>query len=195
MNNKKIAFMSVALFGSFFFDRAISDSVAYIQHPLLTKVMEWFSHEITVLVILVILSALFLYEERKNKFIPFLFMSFITAFIVTYALKFIIMRPRPFGEKIIDLSFFNVALRFIDYSFPSAHSALAFSVLPILDKEFKKLKGFWIFFSCMIAISRIYLNQHFLSDVLAGCIIGYLIGEFVMRIGEKHDIGKILHEL
>jgi undecaprenyl-diphosphatase len=195
MNTKKIAFFSVVLFASFFLDNFISENISYIQIPFAEKIMSWFSHEITVFVILVLISSLFLYEERKNKFIPVLFMSFIAAFILTYALKFMIMRPRPFGINYIDLSFLGAAFKFVDYSFPSTHSALAFCVLPVLDKEFRKLKVFWIFFSCMVAVSRVYLNQHFLSDVLAGSILGYMIGQYVMRLGEKHGIHKILHEL
>jgi undecaprenyl-diphosphatase len=195
MNPKKIAFLSVVLFASFFLDDFISKNIVYVHIPVLDTVMRWFSHEITVFVVLVIISALFLYEEKKNKFIPVLFMSFLAALLITYALKFMILRPRPFGTNYIDLSFLGATLKFIDYSFPSSHSALAFSALPILDKEFKRLKVFWILFSSMIAISRIYLNQHFLSDVLAGCIIGYMIGHYVMKLGEKHGIHKILHEL
>jgi membrane-associated phospholipid phosphatase len=193
--NKKLAFFSVLLFASFFIDGFISNNVVYLQLPLLTVIMHWFSHEITVLVILVVISALFLYEERKNKFIPVLFMSFLTAIAVTYVLKLIIMRTRPFGIVPIDLSFLGIALSFIDYSFPSTHTAIAFSVLPVLDKEFKRLKWFWILFSCMVAVSRIYLNQHFLSDVIAGGILGYMIGHYIMMLGEKHGIHKILHEL
>jgi membrane-associated phospholipid phosphatase len=195
MNTKKIALLSVGLFASFFLDDIISKNIAYLNLPFLESIMRWFSHEITVFVVLVMISALFLYEERKNKFIPILFMSFLAALVLTYALKFMIMRPRPFGINYIDLSFLGTAFKFIDYSFPSTHSALAFSVLPILDKEFKKLKVFWIFFSCMVALSRIYLNQHFLSDVLAGCILGYMIGHYIIKLGEKHGIHKILHEL
>ncbi len=195
MNRKVIICLSIILFGSFFIDNFVSENIIHLQHPILTSVMEWFSHEITVLVILVIISALFLYEEKKNRFIPVLFMSFITALIVTYFLKFMIMRPRPFGIVPFDFSLFGIVLTFVDYSFPSTHAAIAFSVLPVLDKEFRKLKWFWIFFSCVVAISRIYLNQHFLSDVIAGSMLGYMIGHYVMRIGEKHGIEKILHEL
>jgi membrane-associated phospholipid phosphatase len=195
VKTKKIAILCVLLFASFFIDSFISKNIIYIQVPLLVVIMGWFSHEITVLVVLVIISSLFLYEDKKNKFIPPLFMSFLVTLIVTYVLKVMVMRPRPFGIEYIDLSFLGMSLRLANYSFPSIHSAIAFCALPILDKEFRKLKWFWIFFSVMIALSRVYLNQHFLSDVIAGSILGYMIGHYMMRLGEKHGIERILREL
>ena len=100
------------------------------------------------------------------------------------------MRPRPLGTIFHSIGFQNHAFEFPDYSFPSAHSSTAFSVLPILDKDFKKTHIFWVFFSVMIAISRIYLNEHYLSDIVAGSILGYVIGYYLLKLEKKHGFGK-----
>jgi len=190
MKTKTIAILAISLFVSFFLDQLVSSFFYTINIPLLDVIMEWFSHEITVFVVLVIISGLFLYEEKKSKFIPILFISFFTGIVISYLLKFMIMRTRPEGLLYFTLSLIGLNFKFPDYSFPSTHSVMAFSVLPVLDKEFRKLKFFWIFFSVMIALSRIYLNQHYLSDVVAGIIIGYVTGHYILKLGEKHELAK-----
>jgi len=61
---------------------------------------------------------------------------------------------------------------------------LAFCALPILSKEFPKLKYAWIAFAGLVAFSRVYFGVHFLSDVIAGSLIGFLVGTIIVR-GEK----------
>ncbi|MEM4397564.1 MAG: phosphatase PAP2 family protein [Candidatus Woesearchaeota archaeon] len=188
MKHKEIYFFIVAVLFSFLFDDIISEFVLNFKFPILIKIMEWFSHEVTVFGVLLIISSLFLYEERKNNYIPLLFISFFLAFFGSFFLKFLIMRERPFGLDYLIINIFEFVLKIPNYGFPSTHAAMAFSVVPILDKEFKKLKLFWIFFAIMICISRIYLNQHYLSDVIFGSFLGYLSGYYTLKLGEKHNV-------
>lgn len=187
---KIFVFLSLLLIISLFLDKFVMQLMFLIKNPFLDIIMEWFSNEITVFVILVIISGLFLYQERKTKHIAVLLGSFFTSFLLTYLFKLFFMRPRPLGTIFHSIGFFDYNLKFPDYSFPSAHSSTAFSVLPILDKEFKKIHIFWIIFSVMIAISRIYLNEHYLSDIIAGSILGYMIGYVLLKVEKKHGFGK-----
>lgn len=184
------AFFLIAASVSFALDPYASSLAAAVRNPFLDNIMEWFSHEISVFFILVVISAMFMYEERKSKFIIPLLISFFVGLIVSYAFKFLIMRVRPEGIVYVTISIFDMMIKFPDYSFPSSHAALAFSVLPVLDREFRKVKYFWIFFSVIVAVSRVYLNYHYLSDVVAGCIIGYLAGYLVLKAGVIDGISK-----
>lgn len=61
----------------------------------------------------------------------------------------------------------------IDNSFPSGHTmagATLFLVLSIVSKD-KWLKALFILGIPLVATSRVYLAQHYLMDVLAGCFI------------------------
>jgi undecaprenyl-diphosphatase len=90
------------------------------------------------------------------------------------------MRPRPFGLiKIYPI------INIMNYSFPSTHTMIIFSVLPILDKEFPKLKYIWLILAIIIGFSRIYLGQHYLSDVIFGGVLGYLVGLFIVNRVKK----------
>ena len=66
---------------------------------------------------------------------------------------------------------------------------LVFSALPILNKEFKIFKYIWFIFACLVAFSRAYFGIHYLSDILAGAIIGYLIGYLMVLVEEKYGFG------
>ena len=68
-----------------------------------------------------------------------------------------------------------------DFSFPSFQAMMVFCAVPLLSKEFPKFKYVWVIFACLVAFSRVYLGVHFLSDVIAGALIGYMIGYFIMR--------------
>lgn len=64
----------------------------------------------------------------------------------------------------------------IDYSFPSGHTASSFAAASALYFSRKKL---WIpaaVLAGMIGFSRLYLYVHYPTDVLAGALIGIMMG-------------------
>ncbi len=73
-------------------------------------------------------------------------------------------------------------------AFPSGHSASAFAIFfgfaMILKNQFGKL--ICLLIACSIAISRVYLLQHFTRDILAGSILGITITGIVFYIFEKY---------
>jgi len=71
-----------------------------------------------------------------------------------------------------------------NYGFISGHATNLFGLATFFTMIFRnKLFTFTIFtFAVLIAYSRIYLGLHFISDVVAGAIVGSLIGYFVYRI-------------
>lgn len=62
------------------------------------------------------------------------------------------------------------------YSFPSGHSITAFGVAVALGLFYPQLLAVLLTAAFLIAVSRIILGMHFLSDVVAGCAIGFLLG-------------------
>ncbi len=62
------------------------------------------------------------------------------------------------------------------YSFPSGHTITAFAVALPVGLFYPELQV-WLFVAALlIASSRIMLGMHFLSDVIAGSIIGLILG-------------------
>jgi undecaprenyl-diphosphatase len=58
------------------------------------------------------------------------------------------------------------------FSFPSGHTITAFAVAVSLAAFYPDLGIGLLFCAASIALSRILLGMHFLSDVLAGALIG-----------------------
>ena len=70
-------------------------------------------------------------------------------------------------------------------SFPSGHATGAFALFGLLCFLLsKKIKLGWLFFSLalVVAISRMYLIQHFFKDVYAGSILGVLIATLFYQL-------------
>jgi undecaprenyl-diphosphatase len=58
------------------------------------------------------------------------------------------------------------------FSFPSGHSITAFAVAVTLGSYYSDLAPGLMFCAASIAISRVVLGMHFVSDVVAGAILG-----------------------
>ncbi len=62
------------------------------------------------------------------------------------------------------------------FSFPSGHTMTAFSIALVVSFFYPSLQGPMYFLATSIAFSRVVLGMHFLSDVLAGAILGTALG-------------------
>ena len=169
---------------SFFLDEKAFLFVDMIKNPFLDYLLGAITHFGSVIIVLIVMTTLFLWEERKREWIPVLWGSFIVSSFLCILLKVLVARARPFGNII--LSFFNV----INYSFPSLHATASFTAVEVLDREFPKFKWFWIIFAFVIAFSRVYLKLHYLSDVVFGDLLGYLVGFIFVYLEEKFGIFK-----
>jgi undecaprenyl-diphosphatase len=68
------------------------------------------------------------------------------------------------------------------FSFPSGHSMTAFAVSVPLSLFYPSLEFPLLFCAFSIALSRIMLGMHFLSDVLVGSTLGAVLGYVVYCI-------------
>ncbi len=62
------------------------------------------------------------------------------------------------------------------FSFPSGHTMTAFSIALVVSFFYPSLEGALYFLAISIAVSRVVLGMHFLSDVLAGAALGSALG-------------------
>jgi undecaprenyl-diphosphatase len=68
------------------------------------------------------------------------------------------------------------------FSFPSGHTITAFAVSVSLSRFYPDLAMGLLFCAISIAVSRILLGMHFLSDVIAGAAIGTILAYTVTWI-------------
>jgi undecaprenyl-diphosphatase len=62
------------------------------------------------------------------------------------------------------------------FSFPSGHTMTAFAIAIVVSYFYPTLEGPLYFLALSIGLSRIVLGMHFLSDVLAGALLGSALG-------------------
>jgi hypothetical protein len=100
---------------------------------------------------------------------------------VTYAFKGTTQRPRPF-EGNGNGSFFQGG-----GSFPSEHSALAWSIASVVAHEYPgpltKLLAYSL--ASTVTLTRVTSKQHFASDALVGSALGWYFGRQIYRA--RHD--------
>jgi len=110
--------------------------------------------------------------------------GFITAIVVNVG-KVYFDLPRPPG--VLEASLFHqIGNLFTVKSFPSGHTAAAFSVAAVLILSIQQLPIKIIVLVCavLVGLSRIAIGAHWPMDVLAGAIVGWLpaiIGIIVAR--------------
>ncbi|EDZ62753.1 phosphatase, PAP2 family [Sulfurimonas gotlandica GD1] len=132
-----------------------------------------------------------LYQQR------FLFLLYINLFsgIISLFSKWIFGRIRPWGmrngnEDYGFLLFQNWDMSFIEKmkyhfttladapttysSFPSGHTTTVFTAFTFLVILFPRYIYIWLSFAIVLSCSRILANDHFVSDIFAGILVGTL---------------------
>jgi undecaprenyl-diphosphatase len=70
------------------------------------------------------------------------------------------------------------------YSFPSGHATLAAAMAVVLMYHFPKARYVIFALALLACFSRVYFGVHYLTDVLAGFMVGAIVG-FVSLVCEK----------
>ena len=133
------------------------------------KIISTIFNDKILLLIMVLLSA-FLFWIKEAKKAIFIFFSAGFGGLILFIIKYTVQRGRPLPEV------------FSGYSFPSGHSTIIVvffvSLLFIINKkEFLSILA--IFAIIAVPVSRVVLGAHFISDVVAGLLLGSIVVDFM----------------
>jgi len=116
---------------------------------------------------------------RKNRVNAnralFVFAAVALSGIATNVVKLTVARYRPiifFEKGLYGFDFFNSGYEY--NSFPSGHAATIFSLATAMSLFWPKYRAYFFVVAFAVALSRIILTSHFVSDVIAGAFIGTL---------------------
>lgn len=102
-----------------------------------------------------------------------------TGIVLFRAIKKSVGRPRPCT---IEPHCWATLLPPDQFSFPSGHTITAFAAAISLGYFYPVLVPALLFSAASVAASRVVLGMHFLSDVLAGALVGWILGYSAVQI-------------
>lgn len=141
---------------------------------------------VSVLLGLTLVLALFFYIKQWKAEALFLIGSFAAVGGVSTALKYLYQRPRPSLDWLMDTS---------GYSFPSWHTAGTFMIAGFIciviqqrmeNGFLKKLaQVVLVLLAILVALSRIYIGVHYPTDIIGGWLLSVTLLHLVYPIYDR----------
>jgi len=157
----------------------------------LTRVVEPFGQEYSLAVLGAygLVGLVFHDGEARDTAIDGVIASILASGIITPSLKLVIGRVRPNATD--DPLKFEPFQGSNDTAMPSGHATQAFAVASVISAH---SDHFWVSASAyglasLVAFSRLYHNAHWTSDVVAGALIGTLVGRTVVAVNKRIRAG------
>ena len=129
-------------------------------------------------------------DEKSQETAVSALESFIISGLICSGLKVLAGRSRPYREegsgKFYGPTFDNSKL-----SLPSGHATVAFSLASVIAAEYDNflidMSAYTI--ASLTALSRVYHDKHWTSDVALGAIIGTLVGRAIVYQNKRETTG------
>jgi undecaprenyl-diphosphatase len=188
-----LAVFAAALILSFYFDQPILNFIESMRFNALNDFMLFITKD--GLIFLIAFMATWLLIKKNYSALTLLIITVACSLESAYLLKKIFQIPRPFTTP----EFEQMALKLTTgYSFPSMHAAFCMGVIPFLHRVFKSkyIQYFFALILLLIAFSRVYIGLHYMSDVIAGGLLGYGFAIFWSHLDESRNIAeRLLNEM
>jgi len=121
----------------------------------------------------------------KKEQVAHALLASLVAWIITFIIKRLFPTIRPF---MINGGGVDVLFKPTDGAFPSAHTALAFSLAVTVFMHDRKVGWLYLISALIIGISRVLANVHYPVDILGGALIGTLVAV----VAEKVHVFELL---
>ncbi|MBI2545125.1 MAG: phosphatase PAP2 family protein [Candidatus Aenigmarchaeota archaeon] len=158
-----------------------------LANPVFDLVMQFLQNFTYVFCVFLILFFAF---KRKKELALLLILAAIISLGTSYVLKTEIHRDRPY--QTLDVR--QLVDEDAGKSFPSNHVLIITALSTVIFSYYRRFGIALFAFTGLVAFSRIYVGVHYPSDVLAGAIIGLLIGLLILKLF-KPRINNLLKKL
>lgn len=113
--------------------------------------------------------------------VGFLFTAIAIPGLFDTIIKRLIGRARPFVDGPLDPTLFHLFVWRPDYAgLPSGHATNVFAVLVAFSSLWPRTRTYFLIYAVLIIVSRVVVNAHYPTDVLAGAVVG-TVGALMVR--------------
>jgi len=141
---------------------------------------------------MLIISFILLIRRKSRRVGAILIIAILVTTLVTLQVKNIVHKDRPEYEFNIEGLNYKIeydALSKASSSYPSAHAARSAAFALIISYMLKGKRvgrfnlGFilWLY-PLLISLSRVYVGEHYVTDVVGGTILGLIVANFIGRV-------------
>lgn len=193
--NKLFFFLAIAVVPFFSIDSSVSAFIHafHKEHNAVEPYIKMFvplvgflSHGTTLMVgSLLVWQAARRYNRRISDIFRTLLFGLITAGLAAQAIKHLTGRARP--RVTDDIVFIGPTFKGSYDSFPSGHSAVLFCLAYILSSSFPRYRVLFYVFAVISALFRLEGPSHFVTDILAGALLGTIVGKVFSETSSKES--------
>jgi membrane-associated phospholipid phosphatase len=155
------------------FDEDVADYIADPDHDFGKSLEDGAAPEVLGLAVAGVFTAGRFVESPRFRAMSYdLLDAFLVNWAYTSVVKVAVGRERPNGED--------------TKSFPSGHASNAFTLAAVVERHYGWKAGVPAYaLASAVAVSRLQRNKHYLSDVMAGATLGYIVGRTVVRVNGR----------
>lgn len=164
------------------------------MHSTFLDSLMWFLSGAYILLVLIPFIFYFLFKAYNWKQLTWIFIAIAFTVVLTdqlsvHAFKEVFLRYRPSHNLLLksqlhlheyqDGSFYGGG----KFGFVSSHAANYFGILTIISSLIRKwwVKIILLTIALLVIYSRVYLGVHYVSDVLCGALLGFVLAQFVLQ--------------
>jgi membrane-associated phospholipid phosphatase len=132
-------------------------------------------------------------NEQWSAKILYLILCIALSGILNTGIKWLTGRNRPINlieDGLFGFDFFRIRYLYETTSFPSGHTVTAFALATAVSFLYPRLRVPAFFIAAAIGLSRVVLTAHYLSDVIAGAVVGV-----ICSLGVKYLFDRLYIEL